>query len=286
MHQFRPDVQTEPALLDVRVRKAMLHALDRQALADGLFEGEVPVPDTLAMRSASYFAEAGRVAAKYPYDPRRTDALMQEAGLAKGGDGFFASGGKLFHPEMLVRASTQFERGQAIMVDNWRQAGLDVQPAVLPNVTTTERVRQTFPNIVGRTSNPEDFGLWMTSEIGSDENRWSGTNQAGWSNPEYDRLADSYRRSLERSEMDRLAVQLFKMLNDELPGYATYESPALMAFASGLRGPKFLSPGHPTARRCGTSTSGSGSNSRNRQEQKGRAGLPARPFCDLRPEMP
>ena len=153
--------------------------------------------------------------------------------------------GKRSHPEMLVRASTQFERGQAIMVDNWRQAGLDVQPAVLPNVTTTEKVRQTFPNIVGRTSNPEDFGLWMTSEIGSDENRWSGTNRAGWSYPEYDRLADSYRRSLERSEMDRLSVQLFKMLNDELPGYATYESPALMAFASGLRGPKFLSCGPP-----------------------------------------
>ncbi len=246
MHQFRPEIQTEPALLDVRVRKAMLHAVDRQALADGLFDGEVPVPETLAMRSAPYYAEATRVAAKYPYDPRRTEELMQEAGLTRASDGFFAyPGGRRFHPEMLVRASTQFERGQAIMVDTWRQAGLDVQPAVLPNVTVPEKVRQTFPNIVGRTSNPEDFGLWQTSEIGSEENRWTGQNRAGWSNEAYDRLAEAYYRSLDRSEKDRLAVQLFKLLNDELPGYATYESPALMAFAAGLRGPQFLSPGPP-----------------------------------------
>jgi ABC-type transport system substrate-binding protein len=132
------------------------------------------------------------------------------------------------------------------MVDTWRQAGLDVQPAVLPNVTVTEKVRQTFPSIVGRTSNPEDFGLWATSEIGSEENRWSGQNRAGWSNEEYDRLYGAYRRTLDRSEADRLAVQIFKLLNDELPGYATYESPALMAFAKGLTGPAFLSTGPPS----------------------------------------
>jgi peptide/nickel transport system substrate-binding protein len=225
----------------------MAHAVDRQALADGLFDGEVPVPPTLAMRSASYFAEAARVAPSYPFDLRRAEQLMQEAGLVKGADGFFAyPGGRRFHPEMLVRASTQFERGQAIMVDTWRQAGLDVQPAVLPNVTTTERVRQTFPSIVGRTSNPEDFELWLTSEIGSDENRWSGQNRAGWSNAEFDRLMDGFRRTLERGEMDRLAVQMFKLLNEELPGYAVYESPALLAHASGLRGPKFLAAGPPS----------------------------------------
>ena len=205
------------------------------------------MPDTLAMRSAPYFAEAARVAAKYAYDARRTEQLMQEAGLTKDREGFFAySGGKRFRPEYLVRASTQFERGQAIMVDSWRQAGIDVQPAVLPNVTVPEKVRHTSASMVGRTSNPEDFGLWATSEIGSDENRWTGQNRVGWSNAEFDRLYDGYRRTLDRAEMDRLAVQLFKLLNDDLPGYAVYESPALMAHATGLRGPEFLSSGPPS----------------------------------------
>ena len=62
----------------------------------------------------------------------------------------------------------------------------------------------------------------------------SGQNRAGWSNEEYDRLYATYRRTLDRAETDRIAVQLLKLLNEELPGYATYESPALMAFASGL----------------------------------------------------
>jgi peptide/nickel transport system substrate-binding protein len=247
MHQFRPDIQTEPALLDVRVRKAMAYAVDKQALSDGLFEGEVPMPVTLAMRSASYFDEVTRISTNYAYNPRQAEQLLREAGLSKDGDGLFAyPGGRRFRPEFLVRAGSQFERGQAIMVDTWHQVGLDVQSAVLPNVTVTEKVRQTFPNVVGRTSNPEDFFLWATSEIGSEENRWSGQNRAGWSNEEFDRLYNTYRRSIERSETDRLAVQMFKLLNDELPGYATYESPALLAFANGLRGPVFLSQGPPS----------------------------------------
>ena len=44
-HQFRPEYQTEPGLLDVRVRQAMAYALDRQALEEALFHGEADVPD-------------------------------------------------------------------------------------------------------------------------------------------------------------------------------------------------------------------------------------------------
>jgi len=246
MHQFRPEYQEEPAVLDVRVRRAMAHAIDRQALADGLFDGEVPISESMAMRSAPYYADVTRTAAKYPYDTRRTEQLMNDAGLTKDREGFFAyANGKRFHPEFLVRAGTQFERGQAIMADTWRRAGLDVQSAVLPNVTVPEMVRQTFASIVGRTSNPEDFELWATSEVGLESNRWHGQNRAGWSNTEYDRLYDVFRRSIDRAEMDRTAVQIFKVLNDELPGYAVYESPALMAFAAGLKGADYPSTGPP-----------------------------------------
>ena len=135
-HQFRPEYQTEPMLLDVRVRRAMNYAVDRQALVDGIFGGQVEVAYTWAYRSTPYFAEADRVITKYPYDPRRTEQLLQEAGMRRGRDGVFANpDGRPFRPDFIVRAGTQHERGQAILVDTWRRSGLDVHPSVLPDVT-------------------------------------------------------------------------------------------------------------------------------------------------------
>jgi ABC-type transport system substrate-binding protein len=224
----------------------MVHSVDRQALADTLFDGEVPPPDTIAYRSTPYFADLERVIAKYPYDARRTEQLMTEAGFRRGADGFFATGdGRRFQPDYNVRQSTQFERGQSIMVDSWRRAGLDVTTSVLPNVTVPEMVRHTFPSIVGRTMAVEDFNLFAGSEVGLESNRWRGQNRAGWSNPEYDRLYDQFRNTIDRKEGDRLAVQLLKLASEEVPFYVVYESPALMAHVTALKGPDFPAPGPP-----------------------------------------
>jgi peptide/nickel transport system substrate-binding protein len=245
-HQFRPEYQTQPMLLDVRVRRAMNHSVDRQALVDGIFEGQVAAANTWAYRSTPYFEEADRAITKYPYDPRRTDQLLQEAGMRRGPDGMFANpDGRPFRPDFVVRAGTQHERGQAILVDTWRRSGLDVQPSVLPDVTVPRVERYTWPNIQGQTSDVEEYEQWATSQVGTEANRWIGSNRAGYSNPEFDRIYESFRRTLDRAEAGRISVQALKFLSDELPGYVVYESPALLSHSSALRGVEFDFPGPP-----------------------------------------
>lgn len=245
-YQFRPEYQTEPVLFDIRARKAMSHAIDRQALADGIFDGETEIAHTWAWKFTPYYAEADRVITKYSHDLRLGEQLLAEAGLRKGPDGLFTySDGKRFQPDYEVRAGTQHERGQAIQVDMWRRAGIDVQPSVLPDVTVPAMRRHTWPNINGRTGAPENWTNWASSEIGSPANRWAGANRSGWSNPEFDRLYDTFRRTLDRKEMDRLAVQILKVVHDEVPGYVVYDSPALMAHVTTLKGPSFPYPGTP-----------------------------------------
>jgi peptide/nickel transport system substrate-binding protein len=63
---------------DVRVRRALMHAIDRNAFIDGVLEG-------LAKPIGSHFAptDAGYVdlTKQYPYDPEKAKALLKEAGV-------------------------------------------------------------------------------------------------------------------------------------------------------------------------------------------------------------
>jgi peptide/nickel transport system substrate-binding protein len=244
--QFRPEFQNEPALFDVRTRRALSHALDRQLLADAIFGGETEIAYTWAWKFTPYFAEADRTITKHPYDQRLAEQLLTEAGLRKGADGFYAyADGKRFQPDYEVSQSTERERGQAITVDMWKQVGVDAQPSLLPSGTVPEMRRHTWPNINGRTGAPENWTNWPTELIGGPANRWTGQNRSGWSNAEFDRLYDAYRRTLDRREMDRISVQILKLLSDEVPGFVQYDAPAMMAHVTALRGPTFPYPGTP-----------------------------------------
>ncbi|MBM2811926.1 MAG: hypothetical protein HW416_2685 [Chloroflexi bacterium] len=75
--QLRPEVASPRAILDLRVRRALAHAIDRIALNDAMFEGANIVGDTIVAPSVSYYAELERSITKYPYDLRRSEQLMR-----------------------------------------------------------------------------------------------------------------------------------------------------------------------------------------------------------------
>jgi peptide/nickel transport system substrate-binding protein len=64
---------------DVRVRRAITHAIDRQAFIDGVLEGlGKPIGSHFAPTDAGYIDLTG----VYPYDPAKARALLKEAGVA------------------------------------------------------------------------------------------------------------------------------------------------------------------------------------------------------------
>lgn len=64
-------------LADVRVRRAIQHAIDRQALVDAAVEGYgTPIGSHFAPHNAAYVDLTGM----YPYDPAKSRALLKEAG--------------------------------------------------------------------------------------------------------------------------------------------------------------------------------------------------------------
>jgi peptide/nickel transport system substrate-binding protein len=64
---------------DVRVRRAIMHAIDRKAFIDGVLEGlGKPIGSHFAPTDAGY-VDLTKV---YPYDPEKAKALLKEAGVA------------------------------------------------------------------------------------------------------------------------------------------------------------------------------------------------------------
>ncbi|HZT06406.1 MAG TPA: peptide ABC transporter substrate-binding protein [Chloroflexota bacterium] len=245
--QLRPEYVGHPGLLDVRVRRAIAHSLDRQAINEGVFEGRGTMAETMVPPFEPFYADVDRAVRHYPFDPRRAEELMNEAGYFKR-DGLFANAaGERFSFDHITQSTgPEFERVELIMTDGWRRAGMEVRPSVLPSGQVGPgQQRHTFPGISGRGGGRLERN-WITAEIGTPENRWTGENRSGWSNPEYDRLYEQFVATLDRATRTQQFVRMQQLLAEELPVYFTYFSVTSTIHVAGLKG--------PTASTTGTGT--------------------------------
>ncbi len=240
--QMRPEFAAPRAILDLRVRKALAHATDRQSLADGITEGMGTVADTLVLPQAGYYPELERVLAKYPYDLRRTDQLLGDAGYTKGGDGFYSSPSEgRFSMEVMVSQGPRNDTEVEIVADGLRKAGFDARIRIVPRAQQTEPfVFANFATVmIGSWNDAVEPPLkrMRSSEIATIETRGRGNNYSGWNSPEADRLVQAYEAALDRTERNQRIVELLKLVSDEVPMLPLYNNLAFLAFANGLKGP-------------------------------------------------
>jgi peptide/nickel transport system substrate-binding protein len=244
--QHRPDYANPRAILDLRVRKALASSVDKQAINDGLFEGEAILADSFMSPTIDYAADVDRAIAKYPFDVRRSEQLMNEAGWTKGPDGTFVhpTDGR-FVAELKVNQASQQEAELAIMGSVWRQAGFDIKEVPVPSAQSRlGEVRGSFPTFytgaggVGERS----FVNFDSTRIPTPENRWVGANRGGWSNAEFDRLLNAYATTLDRTDRTRHVVQLAKIFTEEVAAIPLYFNPGIVGYVATLSGPQPFSP--------------------------------------------
>ncbi len=244
-HQLNPSrvAPSSRAILDVRVRQALAHAVNKQALNDAIFEGQGVMADTVVPFNHKAFLAVDRAIQKYPFDLRATEQLMAEAGYFRGPDGFYTSptDGR-FSGEIRVISGPQNETSMAIMASGWREAGFELQQAVLSAAQARDQeVRTSFPSlstIDGGTL--EGLG---TAGIPTPENHWTGSNRGSWSYAPFDRLVEAWNSTLDDSERTRMLVEMAAIYSRELPSTPVWYVLNLTAYASSLRGPTYEAEG-------------------------------------------
>lgn len=235
--QQRPELVGDKALLDLRVRRAIAHTLDREALNEGLFNGigfptETSVPPTVA-----FYPDLERMMTRYSLDPTRAGQLMTEAGFTRDAEGLFTSRrGHRFRLDFAVQTSTELERMQAILSDAWRRSGFDVQPAIFGvKVWTEPQTAATIPGLKYTLAPAENS--FIAAEMASAANGWAGQNVTGWTNPDYERLWDAANATLDHAQRGRYVAEMMALVSNNLPGYPLYYTMQVSTWVAALQGP-------------------------------------------------
>ncbi|HEY3115384.1 MAG TPA: ABC transporter substrate-binding protein [Chloroflexota bacterium] len=236
--QQRPEYVGNRALLDLRVRRALAHAIDRQALNDGLFDSLGAPTDTPVPPNVYFYPDVERLMTKYPLDANRSSQLMSEAGFTRDSQGFYVdSQGERFFVDFAVQAASEIERMQTLLSDIWRRAGFEVHTVVVgPQQYTQLETRHTLPGLGYAFFPTQGEQAFLSSQVGTAANRWAGNNRGAWTNPEYDRIYTAWNSTLDPAERGRDVAQLMALISENMPGYPLYFSQSVAAWRSGLRG--------------------------------------------------
>jgi peptide/nickel transport system substrate-binding protein len=239
--QHRPDFLNPKALQQLPVRKAFAHALDRSAVNDTVYSGKSIIADSPILPTATYYADLDRVIAHYPYDLRRVEQFMNEAGFTKGPDGnYAAANGERLTVELKANNTEAFVKEAQIIAASWRQAGLDTTEATVPIAQSSSgEVRNGFSGFYSGQggSGESQFDSYLTRTVATPQNNWVGSNRAGFSDPNFDRLRQTFAGSLDRSERNRLAIELAQILTDQVACISLLFTANTEAVAPGLVGP-------------------------------------------------
>jgi len=120
-----------PPLDDIRVRRALAYATNRQELIDKVSHGVNALGNT---DQPSFLWVHDDKAADYPYDPKRAAALLDAAGWALGPDGLRHRNGKPLAFEMVgFTGSSTVAGAQQVIQEQWRQAGVGIQIKNFPS---------------------------------------------------------------------------------------------------------------------------------------------------------
>jgi peptide/nickel transport system substrate-binding protein len=244
--QLHPERMNPRALADVRVRRALASTLDRDAVNDGIFEGEAPPAFGPVPPNVDYYAEIERTVVKYPYDPRQAQQLMSEAGFTRGGDSAYTRTGEgPLSMELRVSAGSQNEAEQAIMASVWRSNGFGITEFAQSTALSQDpESRVQYPALRGSNTTPGEEALAVLGTAGTPrpENRWFGTNRGSWSNAEYDRLVEAFHTTVDRSQRVQQILQMLRILSEDVPSISLNFTPYAVAIAAGLNGPVPVGP--------------------------------------------
>jgi peptide/nickel transport system substrate-binding protein len=225
-------------LRDPRVRRALLLALDRPALTRVAFADDGVVADSWVNPKFPYYPQVQDVIVKWPYDPRQASQLMTDAGWTMASDGVLEKAGQKF--SMTMR-DTDGERDPLVLAGNWKDIGVQANYERRTTAALRDREdRATFTG-VDVSSNPMGVAAVIrksaTYNIPTAENRWTGTNRGGYSNPAWDEVEPRIVSSLDERQRLDFERQLLSMYATDLPLGPLYFRWDMVPVGGGVKGP-------------------------------------------------
>lgn len=223
---------------DIRVRKAINYAIDKQEIIDGVLLGlgePVSSPYKPGTRWTNPDLEP------YPYNVAKAKALLQEAGFADhDDDGILDREGKPLAFEILTNQNKQREMSAVLIQRRLKEIGIDVQIRVLEWASFVGRYIKTgdFDVVLlgwGLSLDPDQYSIWHSSQQEPGQ-----FNFIGYSNPRVDALLEQGRLELDPDKRMKIYHEFAEILLEDSPVvylFAGYGLPAIHRRVKGIPDP-------------------------------------------------
>lgn len=200
---------------DIRVRKAINYAIDKQEIIDGVYLG-------LGINIASPYKPGTRWSnaklTPYPYNPDKARALLKEAGFEdSNGDGILERNGKPFAFEIITNQNKEREKSAVIIQRRLKQVGIDVKIRALEWASFISRFINTgdFDVVILGWSlglDPDQYSIWHSSQQAPGQ-----FNFVGYSNPKVDQLLEQGRVEFDPDKRMKIYHEFAKALLEDSP---------------------------------------------------------------------
>jgi peptide/nickel transport system substrate-binding protein len=239
------NLKGNPFFADVRVRRAMSHAFNREKfLREALYGLYLPSHGIFDVDHWAYNPSIELI----PFDLEQAGRLLDEAGWrldADDGWRYQEIDGKKRRFQfsmMLAQADPTWAKLADMYIQDLKRIGVELEPEFIEVATLIERLRerdyQSYVAVCEVSNDPDEWGVyWETSGY------QDGYNWGAYSNARVDELFALARRELDRDVRARYYAEIQKILYDEQPFTFIWDYRSMWAFSNRMRGVNFAPAG-------------------------------------------
>jgi peptide/nickel transport system substrate-binding protein len=196
---------TPAAMGDVRFRRGLLHAIDRQEMAETIQYGLVPVAHSVINPSDPAYPQLEPGLPRYDYDPRRALEQLESLGYARAADGSVRDASSQLTVEIRTTGSDVQLRSVLASADYWQRLGVRVDQVQITGARANDReYRSVRPGLeLSRyPADPTIDGMQRhhSAQVPLPENNFTGTNKQRYVSAELDAHLDAYFATIPRPE--------------------------------------------------------------------------------------
>ena len=228
------------ARLDLNVRTAIAYGIDRQAIVNGLIEGNGVVLDTPMVPSLWSYPKSGLT--HYAFDTQKAKDYLKKAGYADtNGDGFVDKNGKNLQLTLTIPKGDKIrELTGPIIQSDLKKIGIDIVLEPMDFNATMQKVvgnHEFELYLMGNTldPDPDPTPYWYSTQA-TDEKGSFGWNIAAFRSKKADELMDLNRKQLKMADRTATLQEFGILLNKELPWIPLYAADIAKAYRSGVTG--------------------------------------------------
>jgi peptide/nickel transport system substrate-binding protein len=217
---------TRPLFQDVRVRRAISHAIDKREIVDAVLLG-LGSPAATPYKPGTYWINEKIEGPAY--DPAKARALLEEAGWRDSdGDGVLDREGKRLSFEIITnKGNEQREKAATVIQRRLSEVGIEVTIKVIEWAAFINNFvdKRNFDAVLlgwSLSPDPDQYDIWHSSKTRPKE-----FNFVTYSNAEVDAVLEKARRTFDRAERKAQYDRLQEILDEEQPYTFLYVAYAL-----------------------------------------------------------